>query len=224
MPRGICTADTVDIRILRGNDMNFKTLAKNFWGHLSTITRHKIVVARHCFRVGLYKQGLLHDMSKYSPTEFIPGVKYFQGNMSPNNQQRLTEGRSDAWLHHKGRNKHHFEYWIDYPLRNQKMSGLIGMEMPVNYVAEMFCDRVAASKIYNKESYNDRYPLEYYMNGPASTIMNENTAALLYKLLVMLADKGENETFRYIKTELLGKGKKQDKNPEQKEVAGQVEH
>lgn len=191
--------------------MTFQTLVKNFWGHLSTITRHKIVVMKYCFRVGLYKQGLLHDLSKYSKTEFTAGVKYFQGNRSPNNQQRLVEGCSRAWLHHKGRNKHHFEYWLDYPLNSKEIHGLVGMEMPIRYVIEMFCDRIAASKIYNKDAYTDHDPLDYYEQGPANAIMNPKTAALLHKLLVMLAENGEEQTFRYIKTELLAKPNKRKK-------------
>ena len=59
-----------------------------------------------CFRIGLYKQGLLHDMSKYSPTEFLVGCRYYKGYMSPNNAERADRGYSSAWLHHKGRNKH----------------------------------------------------------------------------------------------------------------------
>ena len=82
-------------------------------GHFKTITKHKILVAKGCFKVGLYCQGIMHDMSKYSPTEFIPGAKYYQGNQSPNNIERRKYGISRAWLHHKGRNRHHFEYWID---------------------------------------------------------------------------------------------------------------
>ena len=82
--------------------------------HLKTITKHKMAVMRHCFAVGLYKQGLLHDLSKYSWTEFSMGAKYYQGDRSPNNAEREDIGYSSAWLHHKGRNKHHFEYWIDY--------------------------------------------------------------------------------------------------------------
>ena len=87
------------------------------WEHFKTITRHKIYVMKGCFRVGLYRQGLLHDLSKYSPTEFLVGCKYYQGgSRSPNNGEREATGVSLAWLHHKGRNKHHFEYWIDYGL------------------------------------------------------------------------------------------------------------
>ena len=132
--------------------MKVSKIIKNFFGHLSTINEHRFLVMKHCFRVGLYKQGLTHDLSKYSPTEFIPGVKYFQGDRSPNNAQREHEGYSSAWLHHKGRNRHHYEYWIDYSSKKDTPE-LVGMKMPLKYVIEMFCDRVAASKTYNKDAY-----------------------------------------------------------------------
>ena len=74
----------------------------NIWKHFCTINHHKILVMRGCFQVGLIRQGLLHDLSKYSPTEFIVGCKYYQGNMSPNNAEREAVGYSSAWLHHKG--------------------------------------------------------------------------------------------------------------------------
>ncbi len=90
----------------------------NVWNHLKTITEHKFFVMKNCFRVGLYRQGLLHDLSKYSPEEFVIGVRYYQGNRSPNAAEREKYGFSKAWLHHKGRNKHHFEYWIDFSINN----------------------------------------------------------------------------------------------------------
>ncbi len=177
---------------------------QNFIGHLNTVNDHRKMVKRHCFKVGLYKQGLLHDLSKYAPKEFLAGVKYYQGNQSPNNVQRRTEGYSEAWLHHKGRNKHHMEYWIDYSV-NHKVCGMVGMKMPVNYVVEMFCDRVAASKIYNKEAYHDSAPLQYYLNGRHRYIMHPDTNRLLYRLLKMLSLKGEEYTFWYIRKKVLPK-------------------
>ena len=117
----------------------------DFWGHLRTVHRHRALVRKYCFRLGLYWQGLTHDLSKYSPVEFWAGVKYFQGDHSPNDAQRRAYGYSAAWLHHKGRNRHHFEYWTDYGLKGE---GVVGVEMPKKYVAEMFCDRLAASKVY----------------------------------------------------------------------------
>lgn len=181
--------------------MNFETFWHNFKGHLSTINAHKMAVMKNCFKVGLYKQGLLHDLSKYSPIEFIPGVIYFQGDRSPNNAQREAEGCSTAWLHHKGRNKHHYEYWIDYALDKDK--GLAGMKMPVEYVVEMFCDRIAASKIYYKDKYTDATSLEYYNKGHDHYVIHPESDALLKKLLTMLAVKGEDYTFRYIRRKVL---------------------
>ena len=180
----------------------------NWWNHLKTINHHKWLVMKSCFRLGMYKQGLLHDLSKYSPTEFLVGVKYYQGNRSPNNAEREDKGYTSAWLHHKGRNKHHLEYWLDYDLVN---GGITGMRMPVKYVVEMFCDRVAASKNYNKENYTDQMPLEYYKKGKSKTLLHPESAALLEKLLTMLAKQGEDATFDYIKREILTKEVRREK-------------
>lgn len=155
---------------------------------------------KNCFRVGLYWQGLVHDMSKYMPSEFLVGCKYYQGNRSPNNAERECKGYSSAWLHHKGRNKHHYEYWIDYDL---KTPGLAGMKMPKKYVIEMFMDRIAASKNYLKKDYTDASPLAYYLNGLDHQVIHDDTRRLLEELLNMLAEKGEEITFSYIKNELL---------------------
>ena len=185
--------------------MTLKKLLHNFNGHLHTVNAHRRLVRKYCFKLGIYRQGLMHDLSKYSPSEFIPGVKYYQdGHRSPNNAQREDEGVSKACLHHKGRNKHHFEYWIDYDVDGSR-TVLAGLKMPVKYVAEMFCDRIAASRIYNKEKYKDSDPLDYYIKGLGHYIMHPETDALLHKLLQMLADKGEEYTFEYIKKNVLKK-------------------
>ena len=128
------------------------------WKHFETITKHKLLVMRYCFRIGLYRQGLLHDLSKYSPTEFLVGVKYYQGSRSPNNAEREATGLSTSWLHHKGRNKHHFEYWIDYGIDCETV--IEGVPMPRKYVAEMIMDRISASKVYLGDRYTDRAPYE----------------------------------------------------------------
>ncbi|MBP3769528.1 MAG: catalase [Lachnospira sp.] len=187
--------------------MTLKKLLHNFNGHLHTVNSHRRLVRKYCFKLGLYRQGMMHDLSKYSPSEFIPGVKYYQdGHRSPNNAQREDEGVSKAWLHHKGRNKHHFEYWIDYDVDGNSTI-LAGMKMPVKYVAEMFCDRVAASRIYNKDKYKVSDPLDYYIKGLGHYIMHPETDELLHNLLKMLADKGEEYTFAYIKANVLKKKK-----------------
>lgn len=178
--------------------------APKWYCHLKTINRHKWMVMKNCFRCGLYMQGLLHDLSKYSWTEFSVGAKYYQGTRSPNDAEREDKGYSSAWLHHKGRNKHHLEYWIDYSA-DKSCKQLIGMKMPEKYVVEMFCDRVAASKNYNMESYTDNLPLDYYMKGRSKTMLHPESAELLERMLRMLAEKGEDYTFDYIKKEILKK-------------------
>ena len=162
-----------------------------------------------CFQVGLIRQGLLHDLSKYSPTEFLVGCKYYQGTMSPNNAERAAVGYSSAWLHHKGRNKHHLEYWIDYGIPDKEgphkgeHKGLCGMKMPVNYVVEMYIDRVAASKNYQKEKYRKDSALLYYLNGKEFHILHDDTRELLELLLYMLAARGEAETNAFIREQIL---------------------
>ena len=129
----------------------------NIWGHFKTITTHKIVVMKECFKIGLYKQGIKHDLSKYSPIEFWAGVKYFQGDRSPIDKEKQVLGYSLGWLHHKGHNMHHWEYWMD-----KNKDGIIFYPAPKNVVKEMICDRVAACMIYQKDKYTNRSALEYF--------------------------------------------------------------
>lgn len=176
------------------------------FGHFRTITRHRHLVMAHCFKAGIPWRGLMHDLSKYSPSEFFPGVRYYTGVHSPTSDERKENGYSKAWLHHKGRNKHHYEYWTDWSLTEKKY---VPVEMPLPFAIEMFCDRVAASKVYQKDKYTDRSPLDYFNARKAEELMHPETAKLLEKLVTMLADKGESETFKYIKVELIKKAKKE---------------
>lgn len=165
--------------------------------HFNTITKHRHAVIKHCFKAGIGFRGLFHDLSKYTPIEFRSGIKYYQGTRSPNEMEREIRGYSLAWMHHKGRNRHHFEYWCDY---NPKTKVMEPVKMPTKYVIEMFCDRVAASKIYKGKNYTDSSALEYFMNGKGRRIIHSETSDFLEKLLVMLSEKGEKETFKYIKS------------------------
>lgn len=181
------------------------------WKHFKTITYHKLLVAQGCFKVGLYRQGILHDLSKYSPTEFFVGARYYQGNRSPNNAEREEKGYSEAWMHHKGRNRHHYEYWMDYSLEQEpdQRECMVPVPMPDRYIAEMIMDRIAASKVYLGKSYTDASPLEYYLQGAKRELIHPKTAAVLRKMLEMLAREGEEKTFACIRARLVeGKRRK----------------
>ena len=170
---------------------------KGALGHFRTVTKHRHAVIRHAFKIGIGFQGLFHDLSKFSPVEFLAGARYYSdGKRSPNEEERRIFGFSHAWLHHKGRNKHHFEYWTDYNPETKKVAPV---KMPKKYVLEMFCDRVAASKIYQGESYTQEHPLTYFERGKATRMIHLETSDYLESLLVMLKEKGEEETFRFIK-------------------------
>ena len=183
----------------------------NFWkrlfGHFRTITKHRHKVIANCAKAGILWQGLRHDLSKYTPTEFVPGVKYYTGKRSPNEGEREEYGYSKAWMHHKGRNRHHYEYWVDYNLETKRNEPV---EMPYNYVAEMFCDRLAASKIYKGKNYTDKSPLDYFNYRTPHRSINPKTKEELSKLLVMNYEKGEKENFEYIRKRF--KEEKQRKN------------
>ncbi len=176
----------------------------NAISHFLTITHHRHLVMRGCFRVGLYKQGLLHDLSKYSPSEFLVGVRYYNGKRSPNAVEREMLGFSKAWMHHKGRNRHHFEYWTDLSLETGRYEPV---EMPPRYLAEMVMDRIAACKTYQGDAYTDASPLAYFERAKESKLLHPNTTNQLLFLLTMLRDEGEQKTFAYIRNKLKHKEK-----------------
>ena len=165
------------------------------WQHFKTITTHKMWVMRYCFKIGLYWQGLTHDLSKYSPTEFLVGMKYYQGDRSPNNAEREDTGMSKSWMHHKGRNKHHFEYWIDYGINCDTI--IKGVPMPRRYVAEMIMDRISASRVYLGDAYTDQAPYQYLKKGIGHLwFVHPETLSQLEFLLRMLSERGEDDTLQ----------------------------
>ena len=153
-----------------------------------------------CFRVGLYRQGLAHDLSKYSPTEFWVGAKYYQGDRSPNGAERAEKGFSEAWMHHKGRNRHHYEYWTDMSRETFRYEAV---PMPRKYLVEMVMDRRAACMTYQGKAYTPAAPLNYFLGSKDRTLMHPQTQRELEYLLTMLRDRGEKETFRYLKENVL---------------------
>ena len=158
------------------------------------------MVMLSCFRVGLIRQGLCHDLSKYSPTEFWQGAKYYQGTRSPNARAREAEGYSTAWMHHKGRNKHHYEYWTDVPPGQHRYEPV---PMPTRYLVESVLDRIAASKVYLGERYTDGAALAYLSRERGKDQLNPDTYAKMLFLLTMLEARGERFTFRFLRKVVL---------------------
>lgn len=170
------------------------------WRHFRTVLHHKRLVMQGCFRVGLYWQGLTHDLSKFSPTEFRVGAKYYLGDRSPNSAERQDKGCSTAWMHHKGRNKHHYEYWTDLNMQTGRYESV---PMPRKYLAEMIMDRRAACMTYQGSAYTDASPWEYFDRSKERSLMHPELEKQLSFLLEMLRDQGEDVTFSYIKENVL---------------------
>ena len=117
--------------------------AKN---HLQTVLTHKKWVFYYCCKAGIPLQGLVHDLSKFSPTEFMESINYYTGTHSPIDECKKKNGVSYAWMHHKGRNPHHYEYWQD----NFDKGGQ-PIKMPYKYAVEFLCDYRGAGRPYQRE-------------------------------------------------------------------------
>lgn len=186
--------------------MEKMSFLKRFWGHSLTINKHRLEVMRLCFKCGLIKQGLLHDLSKYSFIEFFSGVKYYQGYRSPIDAEKEDKGYSLGWLHHKGRNKHHFEFWLEKDYYSDPLTFKC-LEMPLNYLLEAACDKIAASKIYKKDKYTDSSAYDFLMNGRDQYFMGPENCRRHKLLLEYLKDNGEEKALAYYK-DLYHKWKK----------------
>ena len=175
-------------------------MTMKLWQHFKTITYHRYLVMKGCFQVGLIWQGLTHDLSKYSPTEFFNGAIYYQGTCSPNTAERADKGYSEAWMHHKGRNRHHYEYWTDM---NRQTRNYESIPMPRKYLVEMVMDRRAACMVYQGKDYHPASALEYFMKSRERELMHPKTKQELEYILTMLSEKGEKDTFAYLRNWVL---------------------
>ena len=170
------------------------TLMQKVFGHLKTVHHHRKLVRKYCFECGLYYQGLTHDLSKYSPSELFESIKYYQGYRSPYSYEKELYGYALGWLHHKGRNKHHFEYWID--IKDGKFTPI---EMPYKYVLESVCDRIAACITYEKDNYTKESALKYFTTRSDSFLMHENTSKLMLEILTRICIVGEKQALQEYK-------------------------
>ena len=156
----------------------------NFFRHIWLVIRHRHAVFVHCCKCGIPWRGLVHDLSKFSPTELFESVKYYTGHRSPIGVCRRETGMSLAWLHHKGRNKHHIEYWLDGDCEVQPL-------MPYKYAVECVCDKLAATKTYLGKEYSQDRPLEHWLRYGNKVAGNPKTMRFIETVFRDLAEKGE---------------------------------
>lgn len=171
-------------------EQKYRFTWKNFFRHLHKVNQHRWKVFCLCCRVGIPWQGLMHDLSKYSKVEFLEGVKYYQGNYSPIRNAKMDQGYSEAWLHHKGRNKHHYEYWYDYtaPLETPIM--------PFRYFLEMICDTFAAGMAYQGKNWTKEYQLSYWNQTKEFAKMHPSIWNASQKIYEEVAEKGIKDVLK----------------------------
>ena len=157
------------------------------WKHFKTICRHKKEVFKECKACGITWRGIVHDLSKFSPAEFVPSAKYFQGNRSPIEAEKEAVGYSNAWLHHKSHNKHHWEYWCDY---DNNTGAVFPHKIPYVYVVEMVCDWIGAGKVYSAEKWTQDEPLNYYNKVRNGRHFHPETEDLILKMLYCIKEQG----------------------------------
>ena len=154
--------------------------------HFKTVCKHKAIVYRECKACGIPWQGIVHDLSKFSPIEFSASAKFFQGDKSPIEAEKAKEGYSVAWLNHKGRNKHHWEWWTDF----DELGNVIANKIPSRYVVEMLCDWIGAGMVYGKEKWTQEEPLNYYNKVRKGRHFHPETEELIVTLLKIIRDQG----------------------------------
>ena len=159
-------------------------MIKNLVLHFNLVNKHRFKVFKLCCKAGIPFRGLVHDLSKYSPIEFFESVKYYEGSYSPISNCKKENGYSKAWLHHKGRNKHHYEYWYDYNAPEETPV------IPYKYTVEMICDSLAAGMTYQKEKWTNEYQLGYYKNARKKARINPVIDSILLEVYEAVAKEG----------------------------------
>lgn len=126
--------------------------------HFIKICKHKYWVGYYCFKFGIPWRGIKHDMSKFSPIEFFESVKYYQGSSSPIDACKKVNGWSKAWQHHKGRNDHHYEYFVD-----NLDNGGTAIQMPFECALELVADYLGAGRAYMGKDFTYKKEYEWWL-------------------------------------------------------------
>ena len=174
-------------------------MIKNIIGHTKTIVKHRWIVFKLACKAGIPWRGFVHDLSKFSPTEFWEGVKYFVGTHSPITEAKKDKGYSEAWLHHKGRNKHHPEYWVDYDV-----DPLVPV-IPYKYAVEKVCDDLSAGIVYNGKNWTQDVQYNYYMKQREVVLINPKIDNFLIDVYSQVKDNGIEKTINKKNLKLLYK-------------------
>ena len=164
-------------------------------GHLKTVLTHKYWVFRYAFTAGIPVRGLLHDLSKFSPAEWGESIRYYTGKRSPIRDARAENGYSLTWIHHRGRNRHHFEYWLD----NRADGGLTVVPMPFFCALELICDRLGAGRAYRKKNFTlEEQVFRFHQDIESSPLVHPQTKRFVGSVFIALNEAPDKQAFKKI--------------------------
>lgn len=136
-----------------------------YWNYLKYILEHKKNVFIECWKRGLYFHAFTHDLSKFSPVEFISYTKHFYGTK----EDKIYSNFDYGWLNHQRKNKHHWDYWVD--------SDGVALRIPEKYIKQMVCDWKAMGRKFGDTAQS------YYLNNKQRMKLNSITVILLEREL-----------------------------------------
>ena len=164
---------------------------KRYWAYLKYIIRHKYYVLFAGVMLGKCSlwQLLLHDMSKFRPSEFFPYAKRFYDE---NGNSRYQESYSGdvAWNYHIKRNKHHWEYWVYPEFMDINDINLTIITIPPEYIDEMIIDLIATGKTITG-NWNDA--ISYFEKNKSKMVMRPSVKSYISEYLQLLEAKGTLE-------------------------------
>ena len=167
--------------------MSKKVKIKNVFKHFGLINKHKWYVFKNCCRAGIIWRGIKHDLSKYSPVEFWESVKYYTGDKSPIDNCKAENGYSAAWMHHKGRNTHHYEYYVD-----NMDGGGEAILMPFDDMLELICDYLGAGQVYMGKKFSFQKEYEWWLDKSSKPLLMHPTTKYFIGLVLFILSKTEN--------------------------------
>lgn len=125
---------------------------KKNWSYLKYVFKHKWFVLREGLKIGVNLwQLIIHDWSKFLPSEWFPYADYFYGEWATEheaNRAMIVAGvylktKADvsaafdvAWLKHQNRQPHHWQFWM----LTMDDGGTQNLPMPDRYRREMLAD------------------------------------------------------------------------------------
>ena len=171
---------------------------KNALGHTRNIITHKWWAFYYACKLGIPFRGFMHDWSKFSPVEFFEGAKYYRESSSPIPACKEANGYSLALQHHKGRNPHHYEYWID-----NVDNGGTPIKIPYKYVLEMVADYLAAGKTYQGKNFTFKSEYEWWKSQRQLRNMHEDTKMFLDIVFSYLMMYGFDDDLIYFASEYI---------------------